>query len=116
MGYESRVYVISKNKRSDYGEKIAVFNCSKMGDNGWRNLFTKPIDFTSYHEDGDTPIAEDDYGEICKYTDLKTVIQWLEDHTNGYRRAETLLDLLKSFDNEKWINNDWEILILHYGY
>ena len=114
MSYESKVFVIGKYKQSDFGEVIATFRCSCMGQDEWYNLFTKPIDFTAYHEDGNTEIKEDKYGDICKYANLKTVIQWLENHTDNYRRAESLLALLKSFDNEKW--NDREILVLHYGY
>ena len=129
MGYKSRVYIISKNKNSDFGEVIAMYDCSCMS-NGFTSLFDKPIDFRIYN-DNDKIIIKDKYGEICKYTDIHEVIQWLKHEMKYqrenigavYRRLNPLYRLLKAFDNNAWIykstgvyNNDFEMLVIHYGY
>lgn len=126
MGYESKVYIISKRKDSDFGEVIAMFDCCCMK-HGFTDLFRTPINFTCYQYDGNTKIEKDGYGEICKYTDIHEVIQWLKHEIEYekestcaiYRRLKPLYELLKAFDNNDWMgvyNNVFEMLVLHYGY
>lgn len=117
MGYESRLYIVKKNKAINYAEVIARYDCCKMGYNsGWRELFNKPFESTMYAEDGNAKLEEDDYGDKLKSADFSTVIQWLEKEVkrSDYRRLKPLLSLLKGFDLSQW--RDGEMEIVHYGY
>lgn len=114
MGYESRLYIVETHKNSSYAEKIATISMSKMGGNGWNELFNKPFEYEMYADDGNTLLTEDRYGEKLTYAEFEPVIKWLE--TKGkemdYRRIAPLLGLLKSFDRSQWD----ELKIVHYGY
>lgn len=127
MGYESRVYIISKCKISEYSEVVAMIDLGKLDNSDFYDLFTCPIDFRAYHDDGNTLIREDRYGDLCSYAYLHDVLEWLKPYYkeqkkiyNGkyrmYRRLRPLYELLKSFDNPQWVNQSNDILILHYGY
>ena len=113
MGYESRIYVVNVNKSISYGEVIARFDLSKIG-NGFSDLFKNPVDFHFYAEDGDTIITKDSYGDEVKTASIQDVIEWLE--TKGreihYRRIEPLIGLLKGFDFAEWE----DLRVVHYGY
>lgn len=96
-------------------------------------IFTKPIDFEIYGDDGDTLMTEDLYGDTLKYTDINTVCDYLkkelgETKDNPYRRSIMLYDILKSFKRNKkrwkakykdstgktlYIN---DLVVVHYGY
>lgn len=116
MGYESRIYVVDCHKRTGYAEVIAVMNMCKMGYGGtWTDLFKTDFPYEAYHEDGNTKIEEDAYGECVKCSDIVPVIEWLEREIEGgndYRRLPILLSLLKSFEKDKWA----ELKVVHYGY
>ena len=144
MGYESRLYIGhlhrelgNKTKKpirttSSYCEKIAIVNLSKMNFE-FSKIFTKPIDFEIYGDDGDTLMTEDLYGDTLKYTDINTVCDYLkkeldETKDNPYRRSIMLYDILKSFKRNKkrWkakykdskgkvIYID-DLVVVHYGY
>ena len=129
MGYESRVYIISKYKDTDYGEVVAMIDLCRMAENNFYDLFTYPIDFTAFLNDGDTekPIEEDRYGDLCSYAYLHDVLEWLEPYYKEqkeiyggkyrmYRRLRPFYKLLKSFDNPQWVNSSNDMLILHYGH
>ena len=129
MGYESRLYIISKRRDSDFGEVIAMMDMCKMNNDFFYDLFTHPIDFRAYHDDGNTLIDEDNYGDICSYAYLQDVLEWLKsyykeqkklhDKYNMYRRIRPLYKLLKSFDNPQWVDKEgdkYNIIVLHYGY
>lgn len=116
MGYESRLYIVKENKMVNYAEIIARFDCSKMGyDNGWRELFNKPLESKMYAEDGNTLIEKDYYGEKLTKADFPTVIAWLEKEVekDDCRRLKPLLSLLEGFDLSQW--QDGEMQIVHYG-
>ena len=123
MGYESKVYIINRNRVSKYGEIIAMFNCGGMGQD-FKDLFQIEIDFRAYHEDGNTLIKLDDYGYVCKYAYIDDVQEWLKHKIkeeermigNCYRRLKPLYKLLKAFNNKHWNYNGNEMLVLHYGY
>ena len=114
MGYKSRLYIIEKSNNINYGEKIAMFNLSCMHDNEFRNLFNKEIDFDFYAENGNDLLKTDCYGDILKYTDITTVINYIEkiSKNSDYRRLKPLLSLLKGFNLIQWRN----LYIVHYGY
>lgn len=113
MGYNSRVYIVNKMENSTLGEVIARYECRGMAD-GFCELFTVPVDFDIYAEDGNTVIKTDCYGKSVKYAKFPEVIEWLERESEkeDYRRLKPLIGLLKGFDAEQW--ND--LLIVHYGH
>lgn len=119
MGYESRIYVVSKSGLGlEYGKTyasvIAVFNASKYA--GLPDVFQKKTDCYIYADDGNTMILEDCYGEELKEAPLADVISFLEgelERGETYCRIKPLLALLKSFDPNVWGKN---LVCLHYGY
>ena len=122
MAYESRIYIVDVHHLGEaksgpviYAERIAAFDLSAMGySNGWKELFSKPVDYSIYAEDGDTKITEDRYGERLGCADLGKVIDWLEaaEKRNHYRRIPPALGLLKGFDTSQWGN----LQVVHFGY
>lgn len=125
MGYESKVYIVNVFSHNDvlldgtirkgYGEIVAMVDMCKMGyNNGWKELFTKPIDYEIYAENGDESTGEDKYGDSIKSGDLTKIIAWLEYQIkiDDYRRLKPLLAILKAFDPDEWK----DLQILHYGY
>lgn len=118
MGYESRVFVINVNRHNDdwiYGEKIADIRMSKMGN--FRDIFKQPIDYKIYVDSGDIDVDEDCYGDHLCYTDIDTVVEWLEtvpknEGWDDYRRIKPLIGLLKGFNKEEWK----ELQVVHYEY
>lgn len=117
MGYDSRLYIVKKCGRFNDVEVIARFECGKMGSgNGWRELFDKPFNCVMYAEDGDTEIKEDDCGDKLKYSDFRSVIEWLEKEVkrSDYSRLKPLLSLLKGFDLSEW--GEQKMMIVHYGH
>ena len=121
MGYESRIFVVNRNEHDYpdgtsyvYAEKIADIKMSSMYP-GFRNLFDKKVDYELYIDNGDESTSTDMYGQKMKYTDVQTVIDYLEkliDSGETYRRLPLLLGLLKGIDTSQWN----EIQIVHYGY
>lgn len=104
-------------------EKIADVNMSWQSKE-FRNLFDKNIDYKinvgidAYGNKLATSV--DEYGYLMKYTDIHTVIEFLEkiiaenEDKDEYviDRKPILLGLLKSIDEEQWD----EIQIVHYKY
>lgn len=121
MGYESRVIIVDRNEieRKDgmpyvWAEQIADVKMSKMYD-GFTDLFDKEIDYELFIDNGDETTKTDKYGVVMRYTDCKTVIDYLEKliaDGEDYRRLTVLLGLLKGFNEGQW--ND--IQVVHYGY
>lgn len=119
MGYESKIYVVSKSgisfgEEKEYAEVIAVFYASKYIE--LAAVFKKVTDCYIYADDGDTMILEDRYGDELKEAPLSDVISFLEgelERGETYRRIKPLLALLKSFDTSVWGKN---LVCLHYGY
>ena len=121
MSYESRIFVVERNEIENrdgtsyvYAEKIADIKMSAMPIS-FANLFTKDIDYTLYIDSGEHDTNTDMYGIVMKYTDVQTVIDYLEnliDSGETYRRLPLLLGMLKGIDTSQW--ND--IQIVHYGY
>lgn len=126
MSYESRIFVVDRSEIDIctppyiYGEKIADI---KMGcmygapdeDEGFLDLFQYEIDYTLFIDNGDEDTKTDKYGEVTRYADCKTVIEWLEKAmANGdtYRRLPLLLGLLKGINEDDW----HDIQVVHYGY
>ena len=121
MSYESRIFVVERNEIENrdgtsyvYAEKIAdVKMCSMY--NGFKNIFDKEVDYELYIDSGEESTSTDMYGDKMKYTDVQTVIDYLEkliDRGETYRRLPLLLGMLKGIDTSQW--ND--IQVVHYGY
>lgn len=120
MAYESRIYLVevhhmgeAKSGKVFFAETVAVFNLSSMG-GGWTSLFSKPIDFEIYAENGNDKFCEDRYGDHLKSADFDKVINWLEaaKERDPYRRIPPVLGMLKGFDRNQWE----DLQIVHYGY
>ena len=128
MGYESKVLV---GHRFEMGsgyvgfDELAVFDLAKMG---WETVnrkhfndnFKTPIDFniylTNYDPEKEYPnefFREDCYGSHCKYTDIDSLINWLEKSETAaeYWRAKIFLTFLRSLKEEAP-----DCVCVHYGY
>ena len=121
MSYESRIFVVERNEIENrdgtsyvYAEKIADIKMCSMY-NGFRDIFDKEVDYELYIDSGEKSTSTDMYGDKMKYTDVQTVIDYLEkliDSGETYRRLSLLLGMLKGIDTSQW--ND--IQVVHYGY
>lgn len=121
MSYESRIFVVERNEIENrdgtsyvYAEKIADIKMSSMYQ-GFTDLFDKEVDYELYIDSGEKSTSTDCYGEKMRYTNIKTVIDFLEkliSDGEDYRRLFMLLGLLKGINESQW--ND--IQIVHYGY
>ncbi len=118
MGYESRIIVVDRHDQGHFvfAEKLAEIKMSKMGyGNGWREMFSKPVDYKLFIDSCNEDTDKDCYGEHLKSTNIQTVVDWLEteiQNGNKYRRLQVLLSLLKGFDESQWT----ELQVVHYGY
>lgn len=124
MGYETKLYVVSKlskfpDEEMGYAQVIAMFNMSKCYflSNVLRD--EPKTDCYFYADDGNTCVLEDRYGEPLKETTVEKVVELLEDaiaHGEDYRRIFPLLSALKTIEEQQ--KNGWwkDIAILHYGY
>lgn len=124
MGYESRIIVAVKsgNWRGDgyWYEKLADMRLCCCG-YGFSNIFTTPIESEIYgdgfkeNSEEEYTLTEDRYGDICKYTDVQTVIDWMEkaEENEHYRRFTPAIAMLKAYAAETW---DGELVVIHYGY
>lgn len=116
MGYESRVYLVEVHRRPryTYAERIAEVRMCKMNDENWLNLFTKPIDYKLYMDDGNTEFDTDDYGDHLMACPIADVIAYLEEKmkVDSYRRLPLLYGLLAGINPEKWEHLE----VVHFGY
>ena len=121
MSYESRIFVVNRNEFENrdgtsyvYAEKIADIKMSSMY-KSFVDLFDKEVDYELYIDSKEKSTSTDMYGDKMKYTDVRTVIDYLEkliDRGKMYRRHSILLGMLKGIDISQWN----EIQIVHYGY
>jgi len=124
MGYESRIIVARRTVWASSGlvwfEKLSEMWLSKVGYN-FPEIFTTEIESDIYgdgfkkNSDEEYELTEDKYGDICKYTDVQTVIDWLEnaEAKEHYRRFTPAIAMLKAYAAEKW---EGDIVVIHYGY
>ena len=119
MGYESKIYVVSKSgisfgEEKQYAEVIAVFYASKYIE--LADVFKKVTDCYIYADDGNSMILWDCYGDELKEAPIGDVIRFLEselERGETYSRIKPLLALLKAFDGSAWGK---KLVCLHYGY
>lgn len=116
MGYESRVYLVEVHRSLDYvyGEQIAEVRMCQMNDRNWLNLFTRPIDYKLYMDDGNTEFDTDFYGDHLTACPITDVIAYLEKKmkVDPYRRLGLLYGLLTGIEPKKWENLE----LVHFGY
>ena len=133
MGYESRLYIVNVRRIpvGENGEEMDVFprviatvDLSKMYE-GFRAIFTKPIDYKVQTDLGVYALSDDAYTDVDKYGDhmksasLDEVIAYLETCPWGkgrtYRRIPPALGLLKAL--AEYEKTAWDCLeVVHYGY
>lgn len=127
MNYESRIFVAGKfsvpydpryteaTGKTEYtaAEKFADMRLSRMPFD-FKDIFTQPVTW-KFYGDNDINYTEDRYGDTCRYTDLQTVIDYLEksEATEHRRRNAPAIAMLKAYAAEQW---DDEMIVIHYGY
>lgn len=124
MGYEMKFYVVrksnlalEKDETKKWAEKISEFYYCK--DYGLANWIDKNYEETNcyiFADDGNTEILEDMYDSPLIEIPIKDMVEYLETHSDDYRRVKPFLNMLKAFDEDnetKWNN---ELVILRYGY
>ena len=121
MSYESRIFIVNRSEFENrdgtsyvYADKIADIKMSSMYQ-GFTDLFDKEVDYELYIDNDDESTSTDMYGDKMKYTDVQTVIDYLEkliDSGETHERIPLLLGMLKGIDTSQWN----KIQIVHYGY
>lgn len=134
MGYESRIIVAEKCKikyNESYAKEVgkeyyefsvmlADMRLSCMP-RSFTDIFTNPVEWELLGEgfemnsDKEFNITKDMYGDLCCYTDLQTVIDYLEksETEDHYRRNNPAIAMLKAYAAETW---DYPLIVIHYGY
>jgi hypothetical protein len=124
MGYESRIIVARRTVWEGSGlvwfEKLSEMWLSKVGYD-FPEIFTTEIESNIYgdgfkeNSDEEYELTVDKYGDICKYADVQTVIDWLDnaEAKEHYRRFTPAIAMLKAYAAEKWKG---DIVVIHYGY
>jgi len=125
MGYESRLYIIQKDKynmpmslikgkKYKYAEAIASFDLRKDYDVSDRMRLYPATEYAIIGDDCDTWITCDMYGEPLREMTISDAIRILEkaEAEDHYRRRTPLLTMLKAFQPDEWD----ELAVLHYGY
>ena len=124
MGYESRIIVARRSvwEKTKYVwfDKLAEMWLSKVGYD-FPKIFTTEIESDIYgdgfkeNSNEEYELTADKYGDICKYTDIQTVIDWLEkaEAKEHYRRFTPAIAMLKAYAAETW---EGDIVVIHYGY
>ena len=121
MGYESKIYVVQreKNEQNYYGQIIAMFDLCNMGHgNGWRELFKTEVKYDVFIDDGNKETRTDFYGDTLTEAPIESVIEWIENliaSGETYRRLKPCLGMLKGFNLDEWKECDG-LYIIHYGY
>lgn len=115
MGYESRLYVISKSSNilednMRWCEVIASFDLCKVDID-----FRKYPDTDSFFYECNEKIVEDCYGDHLKELTLQEAITEIENAMarGHYRRWNPVIGLLKGFNEDEWGN---DLRVLHYGH
>ena len=120
MAYESRIYIMRKSEYvPEHAEEIAkikLANCDFglfYDRKDFRDLFKTPIDFI-FTDEFDNDLSVDKYGDEVKYTDIQTVVNFLEkaEAADPFWRLPPAIAMLKAFGEY----NDPNLIVVHYGY
>ncbi len=124
MGYESKIYVVSKSsydspsdKGMRYCQVIAMFDLCKFYPLSCVTSTYPTTECYFFADDGNTKVLEDMYGDPLKELPIEDVIEILETDLamgSNYRRIYPTLAALKAINEHK---DQWkELAVLHYGY
>lgn len=121
MGYESRVYVVSRFELNHgvYAEKITQFDLCCVGTKNYErffNAFNKEIDYQIVVDGAFTDT--DCYGAHMKSATLPDLVDALKacEEAEHYRRFPPIIAMLEAFSAAN--ESDWngELEAVHYGY
>lgn len=126
MGYESKIYIVSKSKHSYpsengrvWGEVIAKIEMCKCYPLSEILRNSPKTNCYIFADDGETEIVEDCYGEPLTETTIdyaiKAVKQVIAKGHGDYWRYWVLLSTLQSIQNVIGIGRD-DFVVLHYGH
>ena len=126
MGYESKLYVVTKHSSALKGEKpwgqvVATFDLCKFPPVADYMRKCSPTDCYILAEDGNTVITEDRYDKPLTESELSPIIEILEEASKDtsfgghpYRRIKPILAMLKAFEEN---NGQWgNLRVLHFGH
>lgn len=127
MSYQSRIFVAEKfsvpydpryteaTGKTEYTSSImyADMRLSRMPAD-FSDIFTQPVTW-EITGDNEADLTADRYGDTCRFTDLQTVIDYLErsETAEHYRRNTPAIAMLKAYAAETW---DGDLIVIHYGY
>jgi hypothetical protein len=121
MGYDSRVYLMHRVE-FERGEakhvmacEVACFDLCVMRCE-FRKLFTDEIDYDLYltNDFGEQVTRKDLYGDVCKWSGVGKVRDWLRDEVkrSNYRRLRPFLGFLEGIDESQW---EGDLQLVHFG-
>ena len=122
MGYESRIYIVSKEDYytgcdERWGEVIATYNMCVYPPIADFMREQPATDCYIYASDGNTKILRDCYDKPLTEASLSNVIALLEKQIaagDAYRRVSPLLNMLYGFNEKSFQFKN--LVVLHYGY
>ncbi len=124
MGYEMKFYIVrksnlalEKDEPKKWAEKISEFYyCNDYGLANWIDNNYGETSCYIFADDDNTEILEDMYGSPLIEIPIKDMIEYLETHSDDYRRVKPFLYMLKAFDEDNEVKWNNELVILKYGY
>ena len=122
MGYEQKFFIVDntttkglENPDKSFAQVIAMYdNCKDDRLSHFVNTHGKDSNCFIFADDGNTEVVEDEYGKPMKEIDIDLLIEYLEEHTDDYRRYGPFLALLKAFQGASEDFRD--LKILRFGY
>lgn len=122
MGYENRLYVVSKYKTKGFDEEvkdffacevIAIFNLCGI-DYEIRDKIDAFPDTDCFIWVNDKPVVKDCYGQMLKMIPLNDALKIFTyaSAISDYRRYEACASLLRGFKESDW----GDLYVLRYGY
>ena len=121
MGYESRLFVVSKSDTPYddwyvWGQLIATLNLSRISDKMLSHICEHPVTNCCFYDGFSEMVLKDKYGKPLREVPVGKMIEYLEEaiKEDDYRRYPPALAILKAFDSDpvKWK----DLVVLHYGY
>jgi hypothetical protein len=129
MGYESRLYIAEKPRRTFteakengpwcYVSPIAMFDMCKCPSVAAAFNNAPKTDCYFYEADGNTRVLEDRYGDPLKEASIETVMNAVGrviEAGNEYRRLLPLYSVLNILVQQKSIGVWDNLVVLHFGY
>ena len=122
MGYEQKFFIVDntttkglENPDKSFAQVIAMYDyCKDDRLSHFVNTHGKDSNCFIFADDGNTEVVEDEYGKPMKEIDIDLLIEYLEEHTDDYRRYGPFVALLKAFQGASEDFRD--LKILRFGY